>query len=42
MTGNHVYGQLYRGFESLPLRKANSRFLFLFVAALGHGATRLL
>ena len=20
MTGNHVYGQLYRGFESLPLR----------------------
>ncbi len=25
MTGNHVYGKLYRGFESLPLRNDDSR-----------------
>ena len=25
MIGNHVYGKLYRGFESLPLRKVDAR-----------------
>ncbi len=38
MTGNHVYGKLYRGFESLPLRRYD--FIFVGAALARLGATR--